>query len=166
MASTLQTIMLVCGPLFGIWLGNSLARSREERQWRRDRSLDAYADVMRISDSVVTEAHCLYIELAENRTAQLEKLSEKSSELHHAAYRAALLAPIEIAATIHAFVAHIDQVATRAGSSPKLSLEEWKKLTTAERAVIATKLSNEAWRDLRGHSSKIGEWWKKIRCGR
>src|SRR6266404_4798142 len=149
MASTLQSIMLVCGPLFGIWLGNILARSKEERQWRRDRSLDAYADVMRISDSVVTAAHCLYLELAEDRTTQLETLSEKTSELHHAAYRAAL-------------VAHIDQVATRAGSSPKLPSEEWKKLTTAERAVISTKLSNEAWHDLRGHSSKIGKWRKKI----
>ena len=153
--------MLVCGPLFGIWLGNFLARSREERQWRRDRSLDAYADVMRISDAVVTEAHRLYIELAEDRTTQLETLSEKTSELHHVAYRAALLAPIEIAPTIHALVAHIDQVATSAGSSPKLPLEEWKKL-----AVIATKLSNEAWHHLRGHSSKIGKWWRKIRWRR
>jgi hypothetical protein len=166
MASILQTVMLVCGPLLGIWLGNLLARSKEERQWRRDRSLEAYADVMRISDSVVTEAHRLYLELAEDRTAQLQQLSEKTSELHHAAYRAALLAPIEIAATIHALVAHIDQVATSAGSSPKVPLEEWKKLTTAERAVITTKLSNEAWHDLRGHSSEIGKWWKKILCRR
>jgi hypothetical protein len=158
--------MLVCGPLFGIWLGNFLARSKEERQWRRDRSLEAYADVMRLSDSVVTEAHRLYLELAEDHTTQLQQLSEKTSELHHAAYRAALLAPIEIAATIHALVAHIDQVATRAGSSPKLSLDEWKKLTTADRAVIATKLSNEAWRDLRGRSSDISKWWKRILCRR
>lgn len=166
MASTLQTIMLVCGPLLGIWLGNVLARSKEERQWRRDRSLDAYADVMRISDFVVTEAHRLYLELADDRTTQLETLSEKTSELHHTAYRAALLAPIEIAATIHALVAHIDKVATRAGSSPKLPLEEWKTLTTAERAVIATKFSNEAWHDLRGQSPKSDKWWKKILCGR
>jgi hypothetical protein len=153
--------MLVCGPLCGIWLGNFLARAKEERQWRRDRSLEAYADVMRISDSVVTEAHRVYLELAEDRTKQLETLSEKTAELHHAAHRAALLSPIEIAATIHALVAHIDQVATGAGSSPKLPSEEWKKLTTVERAVIATKLSNEAWHDLRGPSSKIGKWWRK-----
>ncbi len=96
----------------------------------------------------------------------LALLVVQTSELHYAAYRAALLAPIEIAATIHALVAHIDQVATRAGSSPKLPLEEWKKLTTAERAVIATKLSNEAWHDLRGHSSESRKWWKKILCSR
>ena len=155
-------ILGVGGTLLGTWLGSWLTRANQERQWWRDRSLEAYADVMRISDSVVTEAHRLYLELAEDRTTQLQQLSERTSELHHAAYRAALLAPIAIAATIHALVAHIDQVSTRAGLSPKLPLAEWKKLTTADRAVIATKLSNEAWHDLRGRSTEIAQWWKKL----
>jgi hypothetical protein len=117
-------VLGLAGTLFGTWLGSQLTRANQERQWRLDRSLEAYADVMRISDSVVTEAHRLYLELAKDRTTQLQQLSEKTSELHHAAHRSALLAPIEIAATIHALVAHIDQVATRAGLLPKLPLEE------------------------------------------
>ena len=117
---------------------------------------------MRISDSVVNEAHRLYLGLAEDRTAQLQQLFEQTSELHHAAYRAALLAPIEIAATIRALVAHIDQLSTKAGLSPRVPLKEWQKLTTADRAVIATKLSNEAWYDLRGRSTEIPKWWRKL----
>jgi hypothetical protein len=87
--------------------------------------------------------------------------SEKTSELHHVAHRAALLAPIEIAASIHALVAHIDDVVTRAGACPKLPLEEWKQLTTTNRAIIVTRLSNQAWHDLRGDSG-IVDVWKKI----
>ena len=155
--------MLVCGPLFGTWLGNYLARAKEERQWRRDRSLEAYTDVMRASDIVITEAGRLYLEIVDDRTTQLQTLSEKTSELHHVAHRAALLAPIEIAASIHALVAHIDHVVTRAGASPKLPLEEWKKLTTTDRAVIVTRLSNQAWHDLRGRSSLADQWKKMLR---
>jgi hypothetical protein len=156
--------MLVCGPLFGAWLGNYLARAKEERQWRRDRSLEAYTDVMRASDIVITEAHRLYLEIVDDRTTQLQTLSEKTSELHHVAHRAALLAPMEIAASIHALVAPIDAVATRAGASPKLRSEEWKNLTTTDRAVIVTRLSNQAWHDLRGDSSRIVDQWKKMFC--
>jgi hypothetical protein len=162
MASIIQTIMLVCGPLFGTWLGNYLARAKEERQWRRDRSLEAYTDVIRASDIVINEAHRLYLEIVDDHTTQLQTLSEKTSEFHHAANKAALLAPIKITASIHALVAHIDDVATRAGVSPKLPLEEWKKLTTTDRAVIVTRLSNEAWHDLRGDSSRILDQWKKM----
>ncbi len=75
------------------------------------------------------------------------------------AHRAALLAPIEIAGSIH----HIDDVVTRAGASPKLPLEEWKKLTTTDRAVIVTRLSNQAWHDLRGRSSLADQWKKMLR---
>jgi hypothetical protein len=116
---------------------------------------------MRSSDIVITEAHRLYLEIVDDRTTQLQTLSEKTSELHHVAHRAALLAPIEISASIHALVAHIDDVLTRAGACPKLPLEEWKKFTTSDRAVIVTRLSNQAWHDLRGDSG-IVDVWKKI----
>ena len=66
--------------------------------------------------------------------------------------------------TIRALVTHIDIIATKAGSFPKiLSEDQWRKLTIGDRAVITTKFSNEAWHDLREHPSAIGEWWKQIR---
>ena len=158
--------MLVCGPLLGIWLGSRLTRAKEERQWRRDRCLEAYADVIRACDIVTIEAHRLYLKLTDDTTTQLQVLSEKTSEFHHATQRAALLAPGEMAATLHALVAHIDkEIAVRAGASPKLSLDEWKKITTVDLAVIVAQFTGEARNDL-GVPSPLrifDQWWKRLR---
>ena len=62
MASTVRDILLVAGPLAAIWLSNWLIRAREVRQWRRDRCLEAYADVLRTNEAVVNKATALFLE--------------------------------------------------------------------------------------------------------
>jgi hypothetical protein len=61
MASIIQTVLLVAGPLAGIWLGSRLTRSAAERQWRRYRCLEAYTDVVRGCQLLLMKASQLYI---------------------------------------------------------------------------------------------------------
>ena len=77
MLQIVLAILGLGGTLFGTWLGSWLIRANQERQWWRDRSLEAYADVMRISDSVVNEAHRLYLELVDDRTTQLRQFPKR-----------------------------------------------------------------------------------------
>jgi|SRR5271166_5493471 len=151
MVSLIQTIMLACGPLFGIWLGSRLTRAREDREWRRDRCLETYTDILAACESVTTEAHRLYLELADP-TDQLGILVEKIAALHRATQRAALLAPKEMMSTLYALSAHTNtEIATRSGVSPKLSLNEWRKITTTDLAAIAAQFTKETRNDLEIH---------------
>jgi hypothetical protein len=45
----IQGLITVAGTLGGTWLGIQLSKGKEERQWRRDRCLDAYAEVLTLS---------------------------------------------------------------------------------------------------------------------
>jgi hypothetical protein len=38
--------------LAAVWLGNALSRGKDERHWRRDRSLEAFSDLMRASETI------------------------------------------------------------------------------------------------------------------
>src|SRR5271167_3153297 len=95
MASTVSDILLVAGPLAGIWLSSWLTRAREVRQWRRDRCLEAYADVLRTNEAVVNKATTLYLEESDI-VAKRQDLIEQIAEFHRATQRASLLAPIEM----------------------------------------------------------------------
>ena len=48
-----QGLITVAGALGGTWLGVRLSKGREERQWRPDRCLDAYAEVLTLSTQVL-----------------------------------------------------------------------------------------------------------------
>jgi hypothetical protein len=48
----IQGVITVAGTLAGTWLGFQLSKGKEERQWRRDRCLDAYAEVLTLSAQV------------------------------------------------------------------------------------------------------------------
>jgi hypothetical protein len=150
--SIIQNIISVLGTLSGIWLGSTLTRSKEDRQWRRDRCLEAYTDVMEFCETVTNAAHKLYLNLSDNHTKQLEVLTEEVDKFHRATQKAALLCPTEMRATIQALVVHVDkEIATKAGLCPKMSLKEWTKVTTTDRAVIAGQFWAEARRDLDVH---------------
>jgi hypothetical protein len=98
MASTVRDILLVVGPLAGIWLSNWLTRTREVRQWRRDRCLEAYADVLRTNEAVVDKATTLYLEESDI-VAKRQALNEQIAEFHRVTQRALLLSPIEMEET-------------------------------------------------------------------
>jgi hypothetical protein len=162
MASIIQTIIPVLSTLAGIWLGSILTRSKEDRQWRRDRCLEAYTDVMRGCEVITNEATKLYLELCDP-TTQLELLFEKALELHRATQRIMLLAP-QMMPTLTALVVHCEkQIVTRAGASPKPPLDEWRKITTTDLAVVVGQFTNEARNDLGVHSPRhIGGQWRKM----
>jgi len=161
MASIINTIMLVSGPLAGVWLNSYLTRSKDERQWRRDRGLEVYTDILQASDTVMLEANRAYLEVPESTQEQLEVLSQKTAEFHHVVHRAALLASNEMTA-LNALVVHVDKMAARAGAFPKLSLDEWGKITTIDMAVIVAKYRTEARNDLRLQSTtSIVDWLKR-----
>jgi hypothetical protein len=53
LAPIIQSLITVAGTLGGAWLGIQLSKRKEERQWRRDRCLDAYAEILTLSAQVV-----------------------------------------------------------------------------------------------------------------
>src|SRR5438046_1233047 len=115
LASIIQIVITVLSTLSGIWLGSRLTGSKEDRQWRRDRCLEAYTDVLRACEIVTNEATKLYLELCD-QTTQLRILSEKTLELHRATQRIMLLAP-EMMPTRTALVVHCEtKIATRAAA--------------------------------------------------
>jgi hypothetical protein len=79
----LHDILLIAGPLAGIWLSNWLTRAREVRQWRRDRCLEAYADVLRTNEAVVHKATTLFLEESDI-VAKRQDLIEQIAEFHRA----------------------------------------------------------------------------------
>jgi hypothetical protein len=112
-------ILLVLGPLAGIWLGNWLSRAKEERQWRRDRCLEAYADVMRGCETVVTKATELYLEKFDPEVKR-QALMEQITEFHRAQQRAALLVPAGIEKALLALVQHTEnKITVPAGASSR-----------------------------------------------
>jgi hypothetical protein len=118
---------------------------------------------MRACEILNTEATRLYLELTDDHTSQLQILSEKTSEFHRASHRAALLAANEMGATIHALVAHCDKVAVNARACPKLSLDQWKQMTTTDVGTIVTQFMHGARNDLAVHSQRrIVDHWRKL----
>jgi hypothetical protein len=155
-------ILLVAGPLAGIWLGNWLTRAREVRQWRRDRCLEAYADVLRTNEAVVHKATTLFLEESDI-VAKRQELIEQIAEFHRATQRALLLAPIEMEEAFRALINHTENgIAVKAGGCPKPSLDEWKKVVTADIGAVTGKLFAMARSDLAVHPSYLSVLWKRM----
>jgi hypothetical protein len=162
MASTVRDILLVAGPLAGIWLSSWLTRAREVRQWRRDRCLEAYADVLRTNEAVVDKATTLYLEESDI-VAKRQDLIEQITEFHRATQRALLLAPIEMEETFRALINYTEKdIAVKAGACPRSSLDEWKKVVTTEIGAASGKFFAMARRDLAVHPSYPSVIWKKM----
>lgn len=91
----IQSIIIVAGTLGGAWLGIQLSKRKEERQWRRDRCLDAYAEVLTLSFQI--------LERCEDPTEPIKRDPEKAKllwaknvELALAFKRTVLLAPTAV----------------------------------------------------------------------
>jgi hypothetical protein len=103
---------------------------------------------LRSCEIVVSEASKLYLELCDDQTTQLQILSERTLELHRATQSIVLLAP-EMMPTLNALVVHCEtKIVTKAGVLPKMPLDEWKKRTTTELAVVVAQFTREARNDL------------------
>jgi len=164
MASTVRDILLVAGPLAGIWLSNWLTQAREVRQWRRDRCLEAYADVLRTNEAVVNKATTLYLADSEI-IAKRQDLIEQVAESHRATQRASLLSPIEMEETFLALINCTEkELAVKAGACPKPSLDEWKKVATTDIGAVTGNFSAMARRDLTVRPSYPSVLWNKMLC--
>jgi hypothetical protein len=88
----IQGLITVSGTLGGTWLGIQLSKGKEERQWRRDRCLDAYAEVLTLSAQVLEK--CEDPRGRTTRDTEKEKLLwAKQAELVLASRKSAFLAP-------------------------------------------------------------------------
>jgi hypothetical protein len=160
-ASMVHDILLVAGPLAGIWLSNWLTRAREVRQWRRDHCLEAYADVLRTTEAVVDKATRLYLEEADI-VAKRQDLIEQIAEFHRATQRALLLAPVEMEEAFRALINCTENdIAVKAGACPKPSQNEWKKIVTTDIGEATGTVFAMARRDLAVHRSRLFVLWNR-----
>jgi hypothetical protein len=148
MRDVLLVISTLISTLAGVWLTQWLTRDREKRQWRRDRCLDAYVDLLQGSHDVINAANQLYLEESDE-FGKRQIVIEKLAELHRAQNRVMLLAPTKFEQPLLALVQHIEtKVAVQAGKSPRLSLDEWTRLTTTDAGAVVGELAALARRDL------------------
>jgi len=148
----MHDLLLVLGTLVstlvGVWFTQWLTRDREKRQWRRDRCLEAYADVLQGCHDVINAASQLYLEESDE-FGKRQIVIEKLAELHRAENRTMLLAPPKFEQPLLALVQHIEKkIAVQAGKSPRLPIDEWTKLTTTDAGVVVGQFAAIARRDL------------------
>ena len=118
--------------LAAVWLGSILARSNEARNWRRDRSLEAFSDLMRASDIVRDEAtviRTMEIGTAEH-AAKHKVLVDAVAEMYRLADRVSLLGGKLVRDSATTLTLHCGKLSEEASKTPKPSDEEWKELTS------------------------------------
>jgi hypothetical protein len=140
-------IITLIGTLAGVCVTHWLTRDRDRRQWRRDRCLEAYADLLQGCHDVVNAANELYVEESDE-FGKRQVVIEKLERLHNAQNRVMLLIPGEFEQPLLALVKHLDKIALQAGKSPRPSLEEWTKLVTTDAGRVVGEIAALARRDL------------------
>lgn len=162
----LPVVLTVVGTLLAVWLGSRLTRSNEARNWRRDRCLEAYTDVLRVCEELVGKAVDLYLLDIDSpdRVAEMRLLTAKMEEMYRLSDRAALLGSYEIQAHLEALCRHCGtKIAAGARAKPKLSEDEWRKVRLDDYAALFVTFRNHARNDL-GVNLPLhtSEEWKKI----
>jgi hypothetical protein len=163
----LSVVGTLSGTLIGTWLGSRLTRSTAERQWRRDRCLEAYTDVLRGWSLFNMEAHRLYLTYltpSYDPDVHYQFLHEKLA-LDHAIFRSILLSSYEMNDICIQLSECVGTITVQANASPKLPHDDWTKLTTGEANAIAAKFMAAAQNDLRiddPPSLSISNWWKTL----
>jgi hypothetical protein len=157
-AETIMTLWLpvLTGLLTGltalasIWLGSRLSRTKDEQQWLRDRRLEAYADVIRAAEMVLSEAWRVFYRAVDPRT-HLPILSEKLSQFYHALSRASLIGSPELQKTCdELFKLYLDitqRVTANAENSTALSEVELGEFASKS-AVVSGRFRIQAQNDL------------------
>jgi hypothetical protein len=152
----IQSLITVAGTLGGAWLGIQLSRRKEERQWRRDRCLDAYAEILTLSAQVVER--CEEPTGPTKRDPDEDKLLwAKNAELELAYKKTVLLAPTAVQEPIANLVSHCQRLVIWS-TSPGPFEGQWVK-----QLVHYGKLRNRVVRaarpDLGSPPLKRQRWW-------
>jgi hypothetical protein len=136
--------------VFSVWLGSRLTRAKDEQQWRRDRCLEAYADVLKGCQVVIDEAGRLFVGVSDDPNAQLVLLHQKLLELYHALNRTRLLASPEMRDICKELNKLFGEIAVSAGASPGLSIDGWRTLTGGKAGALVDRFAEQAQSDLQG----------------
>lgn len=151
LAPIIQTLISVAAALFGIWLGTRLSRSKDARQWRRDRCLEAYTDVLRTCSIMLDQGMSDWIKRVEGLEqtpdlAHLNLVTQNASNLYRALDKITLLSSTEICNSAKSLV---DQCCkfSRGSIGVLPSNEEWNAINR-EYVLLHDKFKNDARNDL------------------
>jgi hypothetical protein len=117
--------------LVGVWVGRLMERSNEATKWRRDRCLEAYADVVATCHVVFIEANKTWVmgdPTTQQAIAQHELLISKVTEMDRAGDKASLIGSPEINEAIRRLTDHYREKIARQAIAPKPSTDEWHKI--------------------------------------
>jgi hypothetical protein len=115
----------------GVLIGRYMERSNEATKWRRDRCLEAYADVLATCDVVLNEATKdwgMDDPTTPQAIAQHALLTSKVTEMYRAADKASLIGSREIGTALRRLTDHYCQELARRAIIPKPSTDEWHKI--------------------------------------
>jgi hypothetical protein len=138
--------------LLGVWLGSWLTRNNEARNWRRDRCLEAYADVLRVCDEIANQALVLYA--TDNGTPEHHErnslLVNKTAEMYRLSDRATLIGSEEIQEHLRELCLYCgNKVAAGAPADPKPSKDEWQRIRLDHFAPLFAAFLNQTRKDVR-----------------
>jgi hypothetical protein len=133
----------------------------ETKNWRRERCLEAYTDILRACAIVMDEADNIYhMEPSAERVAQGKLLFEKVAEMYRLSDRVTLLGPREIHAPVDVLTRYYGtDIAARAHKAPKPSDDEWRGIRLGA-APLYMKFMMQARNDLGIHGPvhSLQEW--------
>jgi hypothetical protein len=115
----------------GVLIGRYMERSNEATKWRRDRCLEAYADVLASCQAVLNEANNAWVmndPTTPQAIAQNALLISKVTEMYRAADKASLIGSREIETVLRRLNPYFQELARRAIELPKPSTDEWHKI--------------------------------------
>ena len=145
------SLIAVGGTLGGTWLGRMLERSNESRKWRRERCLEAYTEILNSCDRVIFEANKAYwIECGSlAHVKQSDVVIEKVSEMYRTADKAILLGSQVVNKQLGDLTVYCGkEIGAKSVMCPKLSKDEWHKISVTELALIFSDCRNAARNDL------------------
>jgi hypothetical protein len=156
-APIIQTLISVAAALFGIWLGTRLSRKKDQQQWRRDRCLEAYTDLLRACSVVLDYGMVDWIKQAggterladRDSESHMDLVTKNSRALYHALDRVRLLAPIEVSKCAQELADHSMKFIQSSGVYPP-SGEEWTKIGK-EYSILYDKFKDAARNELLKH---------------
>jgi hypothetical protein len=129
----IQGLIAVTATLGGTWLGFQLSKGKEEQRWRRDRCLNAYAEILTLSAQVLERCEDLADpeygprEPAKRDPEKRKRLWAKNVELALAHQKTVLLAPIAVRKPIDNLVSHCTQM-VMSSTSPKPFAGQWSQM--------------------------------------
>jgi hypothetical protein len=159
----IQGLITVAGTLGGTWLGIQLSKGKEERQWRRDRCIDVYAEVLTLSSQVLDRCEDPG-DAIKRDTEKEDLLWAKYAELKLASRKSALLAPSAVQERIDELVKWSQRLVV--GSNyPERFDGVWPKWVVHHQH-LANRVMRAARVDLSSPPRSRWDWWKNWWRGR